>query len=96
MIGAANAIEALNSKLRRAIRSRGHFPSDDAAAKLLYLVLNHGLETAAVRMVRGEDAVRRYVQRALRARMTENRVHAFFGPREDCPMYYVKITNIGD
>ena len=23
-------------------------------------------------------------------------VHAFFGPREDCPMYYVKITNIGD
>ena len=32
-----NAIEALNSKLRRAIRTRGHFPSDDAAAKLLYL-----------------------------------------------------------
>ena len=31
----------LNSKLRRAIRTRGHFPSDDAAAKLLYLVLNH-------------------------------------------------------
>src|ERR1700719_1738205 len=30
-----------NSKLRRAIRTRGHFPSDDAAAKLLYLVLNH-------------------------------------------------------
>jgi len=36
-----NAIEALNSKLRRAVRTRGHFPSDDAAAKLLYLVLNH-------------------------------------------------------
>ncbi len=35
-----NAIEALNSKLRRAVRSRGHFPSDDAAAKLLFLVLN--------------------------------------------------------
>ena len=31
----------LSSKLRRAIRTRGHFPSDDAAAKLLYLVLNH-------------------------------------------------------
>jgi putative transposase len=26
---------------RRAVRTRGHFPSDDAAAKLLYLVLNH-------------------------------------------------------
>jgi putative transposase len=35
-----NAIEALNSKLRRAIRARGHFPTDDAALKLLFLVLN--------------------------------------------------------
>ncbi len=34
-----NAIEALNSKLRRAVRARGHFPSDEAATKLLYLVL---------------------------------------------------------
>jgi putative transposase len=35
-----NAIEALNSKLRRAVRARGHFPNDDAAMKLLFLVLN--------------------------------------------------------
>jgi putative transposase len=35
-----NAIEALNAKLRRAVRARGHFPHDDAALKLLYLVLN--------------------------------------------------------
>jgi putative transposase len=35
-----NAIEALNSKLRRAVRARGHFPNDDAALKLLFLVLN--------------------------------------------------------
>ncbi len=41
MIYTTNAIEALNSKLRRAVRTRGHFPSDDAATKLLYLVLNH-------------------------------------------------------
>ena len=41
IIYTTNAIEALNSKLRRAIRTRGHFPSDDAAAKLLYLVLNY-------------------------------------------------------
>lgn len=41
IIYTTNAIEALNSKLRRAVRTRGHFPSDDAAAKLLYLVLNH-------------------------------------------------------
>jgi putative transposase len=35
-----NAIEALNSKLRRAVRARGHFPSDEAVTKLLFLVLN--------------------------------------------------------
>jgi len=35
-----NSIEALNSKLRRAVRARGHFPTDEAALKLLFLVLN--------------------------------------------------------
>src|ERR671939_534930 len=35
-----NAIEALDSKLRRAVRARGHFPTDEAALKLLFLVLN--------------------------------------------------------
>lgn len=35
-----NAIESLNAKLRRAVRARGHFPSDEAATKLLYLILN--------------------------------------------------------
>ena len=40
IITTTNAIEALNSKLRRAVRARGHFPSDDAALKMLFLVLN--------------------------------------------------------
>jgi putative transposase len=35
-----NAIEALNAKLRRAVRARGHFPTDEAALKLLFLALN--------------------------------------------------------
>ena len=35
-----NAIEALNAKLRRAVRTRGHFPTDEAALKLLFLVLH--------------------------------------------------------
>src|SRR5471030_244084 len=39
IIYTTNAIEALNSKLRRAVRTRGHFPTDDAAMKLLFLVL---------------------------------------------------------
>ena len=28
-----------NAKLRRAVKTRGHFPTDEAAIKLLYLVL---------------------------------------------------------
>ena len=44
IIYTTNAIEALNSKLRRAVRTRGHFPNDDAAMKLLYLVLNHAAD----------------------------------------------------
>jgi putative transposase len=39
IIYTTNAIESLNSKLRSSVRSRGHFPSDEAAIKLLFLVL---------------------------------------------------------
>jgi putative transposase len=39
IIYTTNAIEALNSKLRRAVKIRGHFPNDDAAMKLIFLVL---------------------------------------------------------
>jgi putative transposase len=35
-----NAIGSLNAKLRRAVRARGHFPTDETALKLLFLVLN--------------------------------------------------------
>ena len=40
LVYTTNAIEALNSKLRRAVRARGHFPTDEAAMKLLFLVLH--------------------------------------------------------
>jgi putative transposase len=32
------AIESLNARYRRAIKARGHFPSEQAALKCLYLV----------------------------------------------------------
>ncbi|WP_026197694.1 IS256 family transposase [Sciscionella marina] len=38
MICSTNAIESLNSRYRRAVRARGHFPNEDAALKCLYLV----------------------------------------------------------
>jgi putative transposase len=40
IIYTTNVIESLNAKLRRAVRTRGHFPTDDSALKLLFLVLN--------------------------------------------------------
>jgi putative transposase len=40
IIYTTNSIESLNAKLRRAVRTRGHFPTDDSALKLLFLVLN--------------------------------------------------------
>jgi putative transposase len=43
MIFTTNAIEALSSKLRRAVRTRDHFPGDDAAMKVLYLILNQAV-----------------------------------------------------
>ena len=33
-----HAIESLNARYRRAIKARGHFPSEGAALKCLYLV----------------------------------------------------------
>jgi putative transposase len=34
-----NAIKSINSQLRRVLRNRGHFPTDEAVMKLLYLAL---------------------------------------------------------
>jgi putative transposase len=41
IIYTTNAIESLNAKLRRAVKTRGHFPNDEAATKLLFLVLRN-------------------------------------------------------
>ncbi len=36
-----NAIESINNQLRKIIRSKGHFPNDEAASKLLFLALRN-------------------------------------------------------
>jgi len=41
IIYTTNAIESLNFQLRKVIKSKGHFPSEDAALKLLYLALRN-------------------------------------------------------
>ena len=39
VIYTTNAIEALNRQLRKAIKTKGHFPNEEAARKLIYLAL---------------------------------------------------------
>lgn len=41
VIYTTNAIESLNRSLRKAIKTRGHFPNDEAATKLLYLAIRN-------------------------------------------------------
>jgi putative transposase len=36
-----NAIESVHARLRKIIKTRGHFPSDDAANKLIWLALRN-------------------------------------------------------
>ena len=38
LVYTTNSIESLNSRFRKAVRHRGHFPTEDAALKVLYLV----------------------------------------------------------
>jgi len=48
VIYTTNAIESLNMQLRKIIKTRGHFPTDEAAIKLLWLALRNVL-TKSVR-----------------------------------------------
>ena len=41
VIYTTNAIESINARLRKIIKTRGHFPSDDAANKLIWLALRN-------------------------------------------------------
>jgi transposase-like protein len=41
IIYTTNAIESLNAQLRKILKTRGHFPNDEAASKLIYLALRN-------------------------------------------------------
>jgi putative transposase len=43
VIYTTNAIEALNRQLRKAIKTKGHFPNEDAARKLIYLAVTNAV-----------------------------------------------------
>jgi putative transposase len=41
IIYTTNAIESLHMQLHKVLKTRGHFPNDEAATKLIYLVLRN-------------------------------------------------------
>src|SRR3954470_12557882 len=43
VIYTTNAIEALNRQLRKALKTKGHFPNEDAARKLIYLAVTNAV-----------------------------------------------------
>src|SRR5579875_2119920 len=43
VIYTTNAIEALNRQLRKAIKTKGHFPNEDSARKLIYLAVQNAV-----------------------------------------------------
>jgi putative transposase len=43
VIYTTNAIEALNRQLRKAVKTKGHFPTEDSARKLIYLAIQNAV-----------------------------------------------------
>lgn len=41
MVYTTNAVESLNMTLRKAVKTRGAFPSEEAALKVMYLALRN-------------------------------------------------------
>ena len=41
VIYTTNAIESVNAQVRKIVKTRGHFPTDDAASKLIWLALRN-------------------------------------------------------
>jgi putative transposase len=69
IIYTTNAIESLNAEVRKAVRIRGHFPSEEAATKLIYLVPAQGsgaLEKSADFLAGCQGAIGDSIRGALR------------------------------
>ena len=71
LIYTTNALESVHAQLRKIIKTRGHFPNDEAATKLIWLALrNITAEMGAQRAVlaRGDESIRDPLRRSLSRR----------------------------
>jgi transposase-like protein len=55
-----NALESVNARLRKIIKTRGHFPNDEAATKLLWLALRNVTATWARAASRWKTAMNQF------------------------------------
>jgi len=56
-----NAIEAINRQIRKVIKTRGSFPTDDAALKLLYLALENASKKWTMPIQNWKPAMNRFM-----------------------------------
>ena len=72
-----NAIEALNRQLRTAIKTKGHFPSEEASKKLIYLAITNAAPDKDAQLddspARVRDPLRRPTTRVTRQAMLARR-----------------------
>jgi len=73
VIYTTNAIESLNYQLRKIIKNRGHFPSDDAVVKLLWLAICN-IEDKRARDRAKERGTPRGVKRNAEGRLVEGQI----------------------
>jgi putative transposase len=60
VIYTTNAIDSLNYSLRKIIKTRRHFPSEEAATKLLYLALVRAEQRWTMPIWRWKDALNQF------------------------------------
>src|SRR6056297_2411565 len=60
VIYTTNAIESLHMQLRKIIKTRGHFPSDEAATKLLWLALRNVLANEVRSVLKWREAMTQF------------------------------------
>jgi len=73
VIYTTNSIESLNYQLRKIIKNRGHFPSDDAAVKLLWLAICN-IEDKRARQRAKERGGNRQTTRKAEGRLVEGQI----------------------
>ncbi|WP_426516393.1 IS256 family transposase [Diaminobutyricibacter sp. McL0618] len=73
VIYTTNSIESLNYQLRKVIKNRGHFPSDDAVVKLLWLAICD-IEDKRARDRLRERGLKRGSKRKAEGRLVEGQV----------------------